>query len=99
MGYYTRHELTIISGDNSIDHEKQISETTNYDNCFDHEIKWYEHEKDMKAYSLKYPNTVFCLEGEGEESGDVWKKYFKNGKSLYAKAKMIFEEFDESKLR
>jgi hypothetical protein len=98
MGYYTRHELTIVSGDKSTDHEKQISEAADYHSCFDDEIKWYDHVKDMKSYSLKYPDTVFCLEGEGEETGDIWKAYFKNGKMFKTKAIMTFESYDESKL-
>jgi len=100
MGYYTRHQLTIVSGDdNKTDYEQEISNSTNYDNCFSSEIKWYDHEKDMKGFSLLHPGVLFLLDGEGEESGDVWKQYFKDGKQFYTKAKMVFEEFEESKLK
>jgi hypothetical protein len=67
-------------------------------NPFDGECKWYEHEDDMRRFSKLYPHILFELSGEGEESGDLWKKYFLNGKMQYCKVKMEFEPFDESKL-
>jgi hypothetical protein len=67
-------------------------------NPFEESCKWYDYEKDMKAVSKKYPTTIFILEGEGEESGDIWKAYFLDGKMQKCKAKIIFDEFDESKL-
>ena len=46
MGYYTYYELEIIEGDDySTDHEKQLSEYTDYGNLWDDAIKWYSHEK------------------------------------------------------
>jgi hypothetical protein len=42
---------------------------------------------------------VISVEGEGEESGDIWKAYYKNGKSFRANAQVTFEEFNESKLK
>lgn len=99
MGYYTRHELSIVSGnDYKTDYEKEITESTQYSSLFDDSIKWYDCEKDMKKYSKKHPNVVFCIDGEGEESGDIWKAYFQNGKMFTAKAVITFEEFSPEKL-
>jgi hypothetical protein len=42
---------------------------------------------------------VFELIGEGEEAGEMWKKYFKNGKLQTCKATITFDRYDESKLR
>jgi hypothetical protein len=53
----------------------------------------------MRAFSKIYPNTLFKLKGEGEEAGDVWIKYFKNGKMQSCPAKITFEEYDENKLK
>lgn len=55
-------------------------------------MKWYSHEKDMDALSLLYPNLLFTLSGEGEESGDMWRQYHRNGKNVYVKAKVVFDE-------
>jgi hypothetical protein len=43
-------------------------------------IKWYEHEDDMKKLSGEMRGVLFILNGVGEEHGDEWVKYFKNGK-------------------
>ena len=42
-------------------------------------VKWYEHEEDMKEISRLFPDMVFQLTGDGEDTGDIWEKYFKNG--------------------
>lgn len=65
---------------------------------FSDDCKWYDHDKDMREISKKYPETIFILEGEGGESGDIWKKYYLNGKCQVAKAEVIIPEFDETKL-
>ena len=100
MGYYTNYGLEIIEGDsNEIDHEQGIEEYTDYNNVFGEEIKWYNCHEDMIAYSKKYPNTVFCITGEGEEAGDLWKTYFKNGQSQQVKAKIVYDEYNADLLK
>lgn len=61
--------------------------------------KWYDHETEVAQFSKIYPDVLFELSGEGEESGDIWKKYFKNGKMQLCQVKMTFDPFDESKLK
>lgn len=63
------------------------------------EVKWYDWETHMKALSREYPDVLFTLSGDGEENGDLWKAYFKNGKCQYEKAKITFDAFDENKLK
>lgn len=60
--------------------------------------KWYEHEKDMLTLSAAHPAILFTLSGEGEEAGDVWKKYFLGGKIQVARATFVIEDFDPEKL-
>ena len=64
-----------------------------------YETKWYEHETDVKSVSTEYPDVIFALIGDGEDSGDQWIKYFKNGKMQICRAKITFDDFDESKLK
>jgi hypothetical protein len=52
----------------------------------------------MRKVSKHYPDLVFKLSGEGEESGDVWVEYYKNGKMQRCSTKITFDEYDESKL-
>jgi hypothetical protein len=61
--------------------------------------KWYDHEADMKLMSKKFPKTVFALCGFGEESGDIWVKYFRNGKTYKEMARIEYGPFDISLLK
>ena len=66
---------------------------------FGESCKWYDHEEDMKKISRMFPSVTFDLYGEGEESGDIWHKYFKNGKMQECPARIVFDEYDERKLK
>jgi hypothetical protein len=100
MGYYTRYELEILEGDDNVtDYEHELSMSTGYGaSVFDDEIKWYDWLKDITKYSLSHPSVLFLISGEGEENGDIWRCYVKSGLHQYTKAKMSFDEYDESKL-
>lgn len=103
MGYYTSHELEVIEGDNSLIgefintcEEAEYALEENGDSA--QSCKWYSHEQDMKSFSLKHPEVLFMLRGEGEENGDAWKEYYRNGKIQVCKAVLAFPEFNESLL-
>lgn len=101
MGYYTTYTLSTTQGyDNQEEIEEKLQEISGYSIGFglNDSCKWYDHENHMKLLSKIYPETTFLLEGEGEESGDIWQKYFKNGKMQVCKAEIVFPAFDESKL-
>lgn len=63
------------------------------------EVKWYENEDEMKELSKVFYNVLFKLHGEGEETGDIWDKYFFNGKMQYCPAQLICPPFDKNKLQ
>ncbi|AGR47915.1 hypothetical protein PHIM7_212 [Sinorhizobium phage phiM7] len=114
MGYGTSYKLKVINegDDYNRDYDMVVGCThdgkdeTFVENFLDQrylfgnsEQRWYEHEHDMRVISKKFPGVLFILEGEGEEAGDIWRKYFKSGKCQDAHAKITFDEFDESKLK
>lgn len=102
MGYYTRYELNFDYG---YDEEKRtkifnrIGELSGYTYLFDDDVKWYDHEKDMLKLSKEYPDIVFTLNGEGEEAGDIWVAYFKDGKMVRHTAVIKLPEYNPSDLK
>ena len=61
-------------------------------NPFGGKSKWYDHESDMISVSKKFNGVIFVLFGDGDDSEDMWKKYFYNGKMQVANAKITFDE-------
>ena len=82
---------------------REVNESAAYaigqDGCPRVSCKWYEHQTDLALFSKKYPDLLFILRGEGEEPGDLWVFFAKNGKAYKDKAKIVFEEFDAKKLK
>ncbi len=108
MGYNTDYKLDIQCspcGVNTTEIIKEIAEVTycltETGDCYEGG-KWYNHEKEMKAFSKKYPEITFELTGCGEDinadSPDIWKKYFKDGKMQECRAKVTFDNYDIQKL-
>jgi hypothetical protein len=101
MGYYTYFTLEIHASINTANKIHEYLDTYEDDYYFIHSedrTKGYDHEKYMIQLSNKFPDVLLELYGEGEEAGDVWYKYFKNGRIQRCPAQITFEPFDESKL-
>jgi len=61
--------------------------------------KWYNYKDNLKEFSKKYPDAIFCLHGKGEENGDIWNLYAKNGKVQLEKAQIVIAPYDPNKLQ
>lgn len=96
MGYYTQFNIS----NNPSTVQQAIEDKSQYSFYSGHmEGKWYSYKADCIEVSKQFPNLVIEVTGDGEEQGDQWKHYFKDGKSFLAEAVVTFEEFDESKLK
>lgn len=42
-------------------------------------VAQWDHEREMHEISMNEKTTIFILDGEGEEQGDVWRMFFYNG--------------------
>jgi hypothetical protein len=113
MGYYTNFELTIHEGTASMFEVKtaldNVMGVPSDESIFDHEIKslttsgackWYDHDEDCAAMSKHFPGVVFKLHGEGEEQGDIWEAYYKDGLCQICRAlRPAFPPFDSTQLK
>ena len=106
MGYYTDFTLKVTPPFNSENEVSDFNETftrlTDYEfeNDFTmYGVKWYDHDKNMLTLSRTYPDRLFQLDGVGEEHDDVWRTYYKDGKSHDAEVITTYEPYDESKLK
>jgi len=105
MGYYTCYRLEIIEGNPEgviealRDHSEEANRALTDEGDTEQEAKWYESDEDMKWLSTTYPEHLFMLEGEGEESGDLWRQYWRNGKCQHVSAEIVYEDFDPNKLK
>lgn len=59
------------------------------------DVKWYTYTEDLEAVSKKFPDITIDVEGHGEETGDIWKARFRNGRSEQVDAIMTFPDFTE----
>lgn len=104
MGYYTNFTLEInVSDETIIPQFREECDDASYalddgGDCSD-SSKWYDCESDLKTFSVKHPEVLFTLSGEGEETGDLWILYVKNGKSQHCQAIITYPAFDESLLK
>jgi hypothetical protein len=111
MGYYTSFKTTFIevpSREVGVEARKAFEQFpfdgyersmenmyADWTECF----KWYDHEQEMIEFSKFVPEIVIKLHGIGEEQGDEWYKYFKNGKMQVCRAIITFDPYDETKLK
>lgn len=110
MGYYTHFEMEVDTTHSG--RLGMIAERINSDDEASYALhhlggcewesseptRWYGHETFLRALSADFPGVLFTLSGEGEESGDIWKKYFRDGMCQEAKARIEIDAFDPARL-
>ena len=113
MGYQTSYSLKVelYANGKRVEHplaediidelrvkESEAEYALDADGSANNPSKWYQHEEDLKAFSVIHSVVLLTLHGEGEENEDIWNKYFLNGKCQVAKAKWSIDEFDPNKI-
>jgi hypothetical protein len=103
MGYYTVYDIEFKNVPDDIAEEfliGEINRASRYTNVFSGtEIKWYDHDTDMRRISSQYPYILFILHGIGEDNDDRWIKYYMNGLTQYAPARFVYDDFDPALLK
>lgn len=90
MGYYTQYEIVVVRDLKST--SETVQARKRFEQAFLEELgvrqesyfteegwKWYEHEADLMRVSARVPDLYFCIEGQGEDRDDLWRKHFYNG--------------------
>ena len=95
MGYYTHHTIS-IQPSVPVGFSDRFEQVTGYsfETLADDSIKRYDSDADMKRLSTEFPDCLFTLEGEGEESGDRWKAYYYRGNACTCRAVLTFPKPD-----
>lgn len=98
MGYNTDYDFS----ENSPEVIAAIEQISGYGDSDDGQywgVKWYDALKDVKEISKDFPDELIKLEGVGEDHGDYWQFWAKNGLTKYLKGKVVFEDFTTSMLQ
>lgn len=110
MGYRAYHNLTIEVGTSGADNPNEeliisqlceeyegARDSMDEDGTAINDTSW-QFEEDMRAFSKKHPDVLFCMSTEGSE-GDYTKTYFKDGKTQECYGEIVYPDYDESKLQ
>lgn len=89
MGYYTDYWLTVDNAPGRIADMDAIDNVVcemfsdifeNFDvGDYQGTAKWYDHDTDMLELSMKFPDALFYLQGNGDTWDDMWGHYYLNG--------------------
>ena len=89
-------EVDVVNALNSInpyDFEIEEDESPLLEDFFEEPIKWYDHVEDMIKLSKVFPETLFILDGWGEELGDVWRELYMDEERVRADLMFSFSDF------
>lgn len=59
--------------------------------------EWCTSHFDMLELSKQFPDALFELKGQGDDFGDIWGTYYKNGK-YHDFIRIVYSDFDKNLL-
>ena len=103
MGYYTAYEMEVIEGDQKLIEEFRNScegaeYALNNDGTCREPQKWYDCQDDLRNFSIKHPEALFRITGNGEDDYDFWQLYARAGKTQFCPGYITYEPFNEELL-
>lgn len=103
MGYQTCHMLKMEPEEPKvwdwIDQAREAGRDIGYalqEEGWNEGISHWDHQKEMAELSRAFPEITFTLRGEGDDQGDLWVAYFRNGKFQEHSLEIIIPGIDES---
>lgn len=104
MNYQTKFTVNYKNDDHE-DHSMEIfnalkdlnpdcfnnNEAINLEAMFKEPLDWYSWNENMTALSKLFPLTTFVIYGNGQDYGDCWKAYFRNGDIDYCKSHIVYD--------
>lgn len=66
-----------------------LDDWNNNEPAFGEPVTWYDWEKDLKAWSTRFPGLTFVLHGIGE-CHEHWRAFAKDGKVVKQEAKLAY---------
>lgn len=85
MGYYTYFSLEMLGDEAELEKVRNFKadDTMGFSDYYyvngilddneEHDYKWYDWEKDMRILASMFPEILFILDGDGEETDDSWQ--------------------------
>lgn len=105
MGYYTKFVVETDSPTQEYTDQiiQEIAETGGFTEDYLRReycdsMKWYNYVEHVLKVSRNHRTTLIKVFGEGEESGDIWVHYFRNGLHTKKEANIIFPPLEEGEL-
>ena len=96
MGYYTYYDLQVLNEDKFSAEEiskasHRLAEIMGENKPFSDEyndfswisydsMKWYDNKEHMLQLAKEFPNMLFKLYGDGEDSDDMWIDYYQGNR-------------------
>lgn len=108
MGYITRFELDVTGSsedalaefEEAADAGEETHSGIQYSDFLDGEsisCKWYNSKEDMIQLSKKFPELLFSVDAAGEEPGDLWQAWARNGKYKRIEPELVWPKVDLDK--
>lgn len=105
MGYITQFELDVTGFsedalaefEEAADNHEETPCGIHYSDFVNGETiscKWYNSKEDMIDLSKKFPELLFSVDAAGEEPGDLWRAWARNGKYKRIEPEMVWPKID-----